>query len=145
MKGKPGRRYLELPKPSVSVVSSTCTIDCLLVMDMLDQSSSGMHYRSQMHASNTSTDFSCGSVLRGCLWLHSTSQGDGYAGTEDDLEAIFASAPAEVDLFVVHGPVESMEPAQKYIERCVLLLVSHLSLSQTPVSNRAPVCVVSFC
>lgn len=50
-----------------------------------------------------------------------TSQGSGYAGTEADLEAIFSSAPAEVDLFVVHGPVESMELAQKYIERCVFL------------------------
>ena len=50
-----------------------------------------------------------------------TSQGTGgYAGTEADLAAIFddkaPSARGALDLLIVHGPIESMEPAERFVQ-----------------------------
>lgn len=60
-----------------------------------------------------------------------TSQGnagEGYAGTETDLAAVFAAAPATLDILVVHGPVESMAPAHEYVlkHRPPLVVCGHV-------------------
>jgi len=58
-----------------------------------------------------------------------TSQpGDGYAGTEADLAAVFDNAPGGLDLLLVHGPIESMEPVREYVlrERPPLVVCGHV-------------------
>lgn len=54
--------------------------------------------------------------------------GEGYAGTEADLADVFAAAPINLDILVVHGPVESMAPAHEYVltHRPLVVVCGHV-------------------
>ena len=65
---------------------------------------------------------------RAFQYTNQGTTGEGYAGTEADLAAVFAAAPANLDMLVVHGPIESMRPAREYVlkHRPPLVVCGHV-------------------